>query len=591
MYPEMARILGTDTQSGQPVAFDPEDPRFVQAYFDFLHHPQEEMGVDFWWIDWQQGNPVRTPGLNLLWWINHLHFQDSGRGDSRPFIFSRWGGLGNHRYPIGFSGDTFITWDSLAFQPYFTATAANVGYGWWSHDIGGHMGGVEDRELYTRWVQFGVFSPIFRLHSTNNPFHERRPWGYDAEVLEITRQAMQLRHALIPYLYSMAWINHKQGVSPIRPMYYLHPDMDQAYSCPNQYTFGSELIAAPFTSPRDVDTRLSRQVVWLPPGDWFNFFNGRYLEGDGWHAVYGELGEIPVFARSGAIVPMGDFVSMGGVNNSGKITIHIFPGEDNEFFLYDDDGETKAYTGDKYAITRFSHAWSQRKQSFQIHPSEGETNMLPAMREYDLVFHSIVKPDSFMISRNKNPENAESTYHPGDHRLKISGIVLTPGESLDVDIKIDNGDLMYRSDDTYVHFLSLMRAFRLASYAKQALDSNAQEIIADPAKLAAFKSVLTESQMRALLELLTGAGVDHLTKAGPERLIIWNNYQNPIVNYRRSQERLIVHNPRFRFQHDTGILPRFKSIRPNRDFQMGNTEFAVCYGDLLTIKFYHRPVK
>ena len=269
------------------------------------------MGVNFWWIDWQQGNPVKTPGLNLLWWINHLHFQDSGRRDRRPFIFSRWGGLGNHRYPIGFSGDTFITWDSLAFQPYFTATAANVGYGWWSHDIGGHMGGVEDRELYTRWVQFGVFSPILRLHSTNNPFHERRPWGYDAEVLGITRQAMQLRHALIPYLYSMAWLNHKQGIPPIRPMYYLYPDMDQAYSCPNQYTFGSELIAAPFTSPRDADTRLSRQVIWLPPGDWFNFFDGRYFEGDSWQAVYGDLGEIPVFARSGAIIPLADICQPG----------------------------------------------------------------------------------------------------------------------------------------------------------------------------------------------------------------------------------------------------------------------------------------
>ncbi|MCA9896510.1 MAG: alpha-xylosidase, partial [Anaerolineae bacterium] len=184
-----------------------------------LHHPYEEMGVDFWWLDWQQGELSGLPGLDPLWWLNHLHFYDLARhGDRRSFIFSRWGGLGNHRYPIGFSGDTVVDWASLAFQPYFTATAANVGYGWWSHDIGGHMFGQEDRELYTRWVQFGVFSPIMRLHSTNNRYHERRPWGYDAEVLRITRDAMQLRHALIPYLYTLSWENATAARSPIRPM-------------------------------------------------------------------------------------------------------------------------------------------------------------------------------------------------------------------------------------------------------------------------------------------------------------------------------------------------------------------------------------
>ena len=153
MYPQMAEAVGIDPASERPVQFDIEDPAFAKAYFEFLHHPQEAQGVDFWWVDWQQGNPSRLPGLNLLWWINHLHFHDLGRDDQkRPFLFSRWGGLGNHRYPIGFSGDTIVSWESLAFQPCFTAVAANVGYGWWSHDIGGHMNGVEDPELYTRWV-------------------------------------------------------------------------------------------------------------------------------------------------------------------------------------------------------------------------------------------------------------------------------------------------------------------------------------------------------------------------------------------------------------------------------------------------------
>ena len=183
----------------------------------------------------------------------------------------------------------------------------------------------------------------------------------------------------------------------------------------------------------------------------------------------------------------------------------------------------------KSAITRFSQVWSTGSQSFHIHPADGDLEVLPSRREYDLVFHSIVQPGAVVVKQNKKTKNAEAAYQPDDHRLTISGIALTPDESLDVEITIDNGDLMFRSKNLYENFLSLLRAFRLASYAKQALDTNAQEIIADPTKLAAYKPVLTESQMRALLELLTGAGVDHLTNAGPERLILWNNHQNHIV--------------------------------------------------------------
>ena len=96
--------------------------------------------------------------------------------------FSRYAGPGSHRYPVGFSGDTVVTWESLQFQPYFTSTASNIGYGWWSHDIGGHMNGYKDDELEGRWYQLGVFSPINRLHSTKNEFNGKEPWRFKAEV-------------------------------------------------------------------------------------------------------------------------------------------------------------------------------------------------------------------------------------------------------------------------------------------------------------------------------------------------------------------------------------------------------------------------
>ncbi len=254
-YEQLAQWVGIDPNTKEPIPFDITDPRFAEGYFDILHHPYEQDGIDFWWMDWQQGRKSRVPGLDPLWWINHLHFQDLGRdGRKRSFVFSRWGGLGNHRYPIGFSGDTYVLWSALAYQPYFTATAANVAYGWWSHDIGGHMVKDLTPELYLRWVQFGVFSPIFRLHSTKKEALERRPWGKPERYFHAARDAMQLRHALIPYIYSMAWRAHRTGISLITPMYYGNMNTAAAFKAKDQYFFGSELVAAPIIEPADSQT-------------------------------------------------------------------------------------------------------------------------------------------------------------------------------------------------------------------------------------------------------------------------------------------------------------------------------------------------
>ncbi len=130
--------------------------------------------------------------------LNHMHYYIWAEHQKSALYFLSLAWVSGQRYPIGFSGDTVVSWESLAFQPEFTATAANVAFGWWSHDIGGHFEGIEEAELYLRWVQLGVFSPILRLHSTNNPYCERRPWGYGLDTLEIVRRAMQLRRQLIP---------------------------------------------------------------------------------------------------------------------------------------------------------------------------------------------------------------------------------------------------------------------------------------------------------------------------------------------------------------------------------------------------------
>ena len=232
-YAAIARRMGVDPDSELPVDFDPADPAFLEAYLEELHHPREAEGVDFWWLDWQQGGVTRIPGLDPLWLLNHFHFLGLRAGRrSGPLTFSRYAGVGSHRYPIGFSGDTVITWASLDFQPYFTATASNVGYGWWSHDVGGHFFGYKDDELTVRWTQLGVFSPITRLHSSDSPFNTREPWRFGERAQRIMTAFLRLRHRLVPYLHTMNRRAHRDGEPLVQPMYYDHPDDDDAYRVP-----------------------------------------------------------------------------------------------------------------------------------------------------------------------------------------------------------------------------------------------------------------------------------------------------------------------------------------------------------------------
>ena len=224
-YPAMARAMGVDPATKKYIPFDPTSKRWATAYFDTVLHPLEKQGIDFWWLDWQQ-EPFMTPipGLTNTWWLNYIHFTDQQREGKRPLLFHRWGGLGNHRYQIGFSGDTVSVWPSLAFQPWFTSTAANVGYAYWSHDIGGHMPGAVDPELFTRWVQFGAFSPILRTHTTKNPDSERRIWAYPEPYSGILRAAFQLRYAIQPYVYTEARKTYDTGVAFLHPLYYDWPE-------------------------------------------------------------------------------------------------------------------------------------------------------------------------------------------------------------------------------------------------------------------------------------------------------------------------------------------------------------------------------
>ncbi len=341
-YPEFARRSGVDPASGEPVPFAITDRQFVHDYFELLHHPLEDEGVDFWWMDWQQGRTTAVPGLDPLPWLNHIHFADQARRtEQRPMDFSRWGGLGSHRYPVGFSGDSFAQWSALAFQPRYTAAGANVAYGWWSHDIGGHSG-ADDPELYVRWVQFGAVSPILRLHSNVEPESERRPWAFDDATLALASAAFRLRYELVPYLYTANRHAADTGVAIARPTAWTAPEEDGAYLARSQYLLGPDLLVAPVVRPVDPATGLAAVDVWLPDGPWIDRATGECFAGPRWVTVAAALDRVPQFVRPGSVLPLA--VDARRTTEPDLLTLSVFPGTGTGRVYDDGDGPDGRWT-------------------------------------------------------------------------------------------------------------------------------------------------------------------------------------------------------------------------------------------------------
>lgn len=397
MYEEMARACGIDPATKERVRLDILSPEFMEKYFDILHHPYEEDGVDFWWMDWQQGQSYwwiheenkdgkmqdEREILDPLWMLNHLHIADIKRNGKRPMFFSRYSGPGSQRYPVGFSGDTLVTWESLDFQPYFTATSSNVGYSWWSHDIGGHMSGYRDDDLITRWMQLGVFSPINRLHSCNTDFIRKEPWCFEEKTENIMKNWLRLRHRLFPYIYTMNYRNHVDLEPLVQPMYYAYPKKSAAYEVKNQFMFGSELMVAPITSPTNSITQMGSVNAWLPAGDWFDFFTGLHYSSKAGRtlSVHRKINDYPVFAKAGAIVPMQNSFSLEAGSD---LEVVIFPGASNRFALYEDAGDGSEFENGEFTKTEMSLDWSANPV-FTVKPTTGALSLLPKERNYKFV--------------------------------------------------------------------------------------------------------------------------------------------------------------------------------------------------------------
>ncbi len=381
---------------------------WADAYFASVIRPLERQGVDFWWLDWQQWIESRyVAGLSNTFWINYAFFRDKElNGTARPFIYHRWGGLGSHRYQLGFSGDTFDEWSVLQFLPYFTATASNVGYCYWGHDIGGHMQKKDhqrltDPETYTRWLQFGVFTPIFKTHSTQSANLERKIWAFP-EHFGYMRDAIRLRYTLSPYIYTFAREAYDTGVGLCRPLYYAYPERNEAYSFNEEYLFGDRILATAIVEPVGDDGKASREV-WFPSGsDWWDMAAHVMHKGGSRKALRYTISQNPWYVKAGSVLPLAGKHIPNLQEPSDTLGILVVPGNGKSSFrLYEDDGMSKDYAS-ACSFTTIEKVRSGKKLTVRVGPREGSWPGMPESR----VLYLQVEGASALPSRvllNGNP--------------------------------------------------------------------------------------------------------------------------------------------------------------------------------------------
>ena len=399
-FDDLREDMGLDKQTKR-VPWNLSDGRFYHNMFKHIIRARERQGVDFWWLDWQQNLTSKyVDGLGETFWCNHVFYNDMrlNRPDRRPLIFHRWGGLGSHRYPIGFSGDSFTTYGTLAWQPYFTATASNVGFGYWGHDLGGHQQtGGNDPEIYLRWMQFGVFTPIFRTHATNWEGIERRIWKYSNFPLLL--ETVKLRYALMPYIYTAARQAYDTGVSLCRPLYYEWPEANNAYLFEDEYMFGDDILVAPVVTKPEKDGTTARRT-WLPEGRWFDVCRNKVVEGNRTFTDRYAMEEIPYFFRAGSVI-VNNPPMMNLNTRPDRLILKVVPGGNGQTKLYEDEGDTEGYKQGAYTTTTISHEGN----TLTILPREGKFAGMPESRSYTVEFLAVNRPSTVVINGSQVAES------------------------------------------------------------------------------------------------------------------------------------------------------------------------------------------
>ena len=320
--------------------FQPE----AREWFWQFYQKQIKKGVAAWWGD--LGEPESHP--SDLYHVNgkadevhniYGHYWDrmiydkyvANYPNTRLFHLQRSGFAGSQRYSAyPWTGDVSRSWSGYRAQMPLLLTMGMSGLAYIHSDAGGFAQGVKDDELYTRWLQFAAFTPVLRPHGSGIP---SEPIFWSEKTQEIVKKYIKLRYTLLPYNYTMAWQNFSKGTPLMRPLFYYNPDDKQAIACVDEYYWGDNMLVAPV-----FEKGVTERKVYLPEGLWYDFHCSKQYQGGQVYSIPVTIEDIPVFAKSGSVIPTTKVVNSTDQYKSDNFRVKIFPSPAFTFTQYEDDG-------------------------------------------------------------------------------------------------------------------------------------------------------------------------------------------------------------------------------------------------------------
>lgn len=348
------------------IRYDPTNEKQFRTFYDMYLSRLMKDGLDFHWVDGESS--IYSSNLYQKLTADYTH--------KRPVVMNRLQErvMSNHRYPFGFSGDTYISWETMAYSLETNIKGGNNGV-YWSHDIGGYMpqgpgGYPPSAEIFARWLQLGVVSPVFRVHAKKDVYWtpprkpgefdqgSRLPWEWGDTVLNSARTSIQLRYRLLPYIYTMTRLAHDEGIPLTRGLYIDYPNQLAAYRY-DEFMFGNNILAAPIMVAGK--NQVTQRSLWLPGGSWYDYFTGQKYDGDKVITTTKSLFEFPLFVKAGSVIPMASYREYSGAPLDTLIVLAYSPEESgsSSFRLYEDDGESFAFKQGQYRWINLTYQYTK----------------------------------------------------------------------------------------------------------------------------------------------------------------------------------------------------------------------------------------
>ena len=425
-------IQGINPNLTGDYSFLPLDESKLNIILTYGIKPYLGSGVDAFFIDYKNINDKET--LHKL--VHYFQASTNLLMNKRPLVLARNHAISPHRNTVIYSGNTKVDWNTLTILPRYFSSASNNGLSYITSPIGGFYGGIENFELYIRYIQLSVFNSIFLIASDDGKYYKREPWRWNLSQKEIIKKYFTLRYKLIPYIYTESYIYSKSGSPIVQPLYYKYPKIYDEPLFKNQYFFGSQMLVCPITKKKNTVMNRVVQRLFIPEGIWYELESGKKYLGNKYYMSFYKDEDYPVFCKEGSIIIMSQDIKYTQPNN---LEVTIFPGSNGSYQLYEDDGITNNYKNSNCSITNYKFIYEEKHYEFNIEPATNP-GLIPQQRNYRVIFKNTGSAN-IDITSGGVAINGESYIENNDLIIEIKNIASSVG----LNIKCDSNNPLLTS--------------------------------------------------------------------------------------------------------------------------------------------------